>query len=165
MRTSIIRWSIALLLLALVTRNLLAQPVPPRPPGYWEAYPVPSSQPTTDPYPGPATPRPYPSPEPYPWPTIPTRTPWPIIPTRTPTELTLSEKDVPHLFLDSENRHRESVVAAPTRDPEWEAEFYAVHSQRPKAQDVADRQWSLGFLAQTGRPPTEAEWVAHYYER
>jgi len=185
MRTSIIRWSIALLLLALVTRNLLAQPVPPRPPG--DAYPAPP-QPTIEPYPQPPRPpswyEPYPEPmppiepypwptrNPYPWPTVAPQEPYPpypVIPTRTPTETApmLVVKDTPKVLLRSLKRQVESVVVAPTpiRDPEWEGEFYEVHGRRPDAQDVGDRQWSLRFLARTGRAPTEQEWEAHYYER
>ena len=185
MRTNIVRWSIALVLLALVTRNLLAQAVPPRPPAA-DAYPAPTTEPYPqlprppswyEPYPEPIPPiEPYPWPtrNPYPWPTLAPQEPYPlypIIPTRTPRSPEIgpmpSGNDATRLLLDSIKRQRESSVAAPTptRDPEWEAEFYAVHSRRPKAQDVADRQWSLGFLAQTGRAPTDAEWVAHYYDR
>ena len=76
-------------------------------------------------------------------------------------------KDTPKVLLRSLKRQVESVVVAPTptRDPEWEGEFYDVHGRSPDSHDVADRQWSLGFLARTGRAPTEAEWVAHYYGR
>jgi len=93
--------------------------------------------------------------------------PYPVIPTRTPrpTEPTVSESDAPRLILGSVKRQAESVFVAPTRDHEWEGEFYAVHGWRPEAQDVADRQWSLRFLARTGRAPTMADWEAHYYER
>ena len=79
----------------------------------------------------------------------------------------LALKDTPKMLLRSLKRQVESVVVAPTpiRDPEWEGEFYEVHGRRPDAQDVGDRQWSLRFLARTGRAPTEQEWEAHYYER
>lgn len=98
MRTSIIRWSIALLLLALVTTNLLAQAVPPRPEGWADAYPAPSAQPTAEPYPPPPTARP--NPEPYPWPTV---DPYPPPPTQTPqpkrTPGTLSVVDFEPLIV------------------------------------------------------------------
>jgi len=54
---------------------------------------------------------------------------------------------------------------APTRDYQWEGKFYAVHGRSPDSHDIADRLWSLGFLARTGRGPTLTEWEAHYYER
>ena len=168
MRGTVIRWSVTLLLLALVTSNLLAQPVPPRPPG--DAYPAPPTDPypwPPQPYPGPTTePYPWPTRNPYPWPTMAPSEPYPVIPTRTPraTEPTLSERDAPRLILGSVKRQAESV-AAPTRDYEWEGEFYTIHGRSPDSHDVADRLWSLGFLARTGRVPTESEWVANYYGR
>jgi len=74
MKTRVAQWVITLLLLGLITNNLLAQAVPPRPPG--DAYPAPP----TEPYPGPTR-------NPYPWPTIEPVEPYPpspVIPTRTP---------------------------------------------------------------------------------
>ncbi|HUV93900.1 MAG TPA: hypothetical protein VMX14_03605 [Anaerolineae bacterium] len=162
MRETVIRWSVTLLLSVLVTSNLLAQPVPPRLPE--DTYPPP---PTIEPYP-------WPTRNPYPWPTLAPQEPYPlypIIPTRTPRSPEIgpmpSGNDATRLLLDSIRRQRESSVAAPTptRDPDWEGEFYEVHGRRPDVQDVGDRQWSLGFLDRTGRPPTQAEWEAHYYRR
>jgi RHS repeat-associated protein len=47
----------------------------------------------------------------------------------------------------------------------WENQFYCVHGRMPGYQDYLDRIWSLEFLAQHGRPPTEEEWEEHYYQR
>ena len=177
MRAKVIRWVIVLLPLVLITRNLLAQPTPPRPDGW---LPTPSTQPTAEPYPWPRQPTtdpttdPYPVPptlcptaEPYPWPTIPARTPWPVIPTRTPTTdpTTFAATETRLRLLSPElyEQHRRSIAPTPTRDPQWEAEFEVVHSRQPDAQDTKDRQWSLSFLARTGQPPTDEEWIAHWY--
>ena len=108
MRTSIIRWSIALLLLVLVTSNLLAQPVPPRLPE--DTYPPP---PTIEPYPGPTR-------NPYPWPTEPQEPypPSPVIPTRTPratpslATLSVSEDLRPRLMVGPKPNQAKRRAAA-----------------------------------------------------
>ena len=171
MKVKIAQWVIVLLLLGVITSNLLAQPTPLRPEGWLDAYPAPPVQPTSDPYPGPLPPDPYPAPvEPYPRLTIPARTPWPVIPTRTPNAratFAVTETRLRLWLLSPElyKQHRGSAAPTPTRDPEWEIEFETVHNRQPNTQDVKDRQWSLGFLSRMGRPPTDEEWIAHYYRR
>jgi hypothetical protein len=46
---------------------------------------------------------------------------------------------------------------------EWELAFFREHGRLPTEVDVADREWSERFARTTGRPPTRAEWEAHYY--
>ena len=101
MKSTLTRWAIALLLLGLITRGLLAQPTLQD----WDAYPVP----TTSPYPPPQLP------------TIPPRpngiVPPRIIPTRTPGSLSVFEEERPVLGSQESKRpkrasHQESVVEA-----------------------------------------------------
>lgn len=162
-------------------------PAPPCAPSPAEPYPWPTRGPV-EPYrvplavdsyawPSMAPVGPYPAPpplDPYPWPTtapVEAYLPYPIIPTRTPTVTDpgpgSSDEGLRRLLynLDGPCKSPAMLLPTPTRDPGWEAEFHAVHNRLPEAQDVADRDWSLTFLSQTGRPPTEAEWEAHYYGR
>lgn len=162
--TTVLRWAIALLVLGLITTNLLAQPTPPRPEGWsypaspGEPYPAPPPpvRPQYDPYPAPPE-------APYPLPTVPLDphplVVEPVILTRTNVEPAISEAEIRRIF--SKPREQQTTVT----DPEWEAEFRTVHNREPSGQDLADRQWSLEFLGRTGRPPTDGEWIAHYYDR
>lgn len=101
MKTRLTRWAIALLLLGLITRGLLAQPTLQD----WDAYPVP----ITSPYPPPQLP------------TIPPRpngiVPPRIIPTKTPGSLSIFEDERPLLGSQESKRpkqasHQEPVVEA-----------------------------------------------------
>lgn len=49
-------------------------------------------------------------------------------------------------------------------DTTWEDEFTLLHGRAPTAQDKADRDWSLAFMAATGRAPTDADWQKHYFD-
>ncbi len=46
----------------------------------------------------------------------------------------------------------------------WEEQFAFEHGSAPTAEDRADREWSLTFLAQNGRPPADADWRKHFQD-
>jgi hypothetical protein len=45
----------------------------------------------------------------------------------------------------------------------WFHEFGSVHGRAPDEQDVVDFWDSVGFLGETGRPPTAREWKNRWY--
>ena len=146
--TTFVRWLVALILLTLAIQSL-----PLRSTSADDPYPSPSSQPSSEAYPAPLS--------------IPPAWYWDAIyppPASTP----------PAWYWDAIYPPPESDLGpvagqviptgTPIRDLEWEAEFQVVHDRQPESQDVADRQWSLNFLGQSGRAPTQAEWEGHYFE-
>ncbi|MBI4318986.1 MAG: beta-lactamase family protein [Chloroflexi bacterium] len=55
------------------------------------------------------------------------------------------------------------LLSQPSPDS-WEDQFEAVHGRQPTAQDVADRQWSLEFVAKNSRSPQQADWEKRWRE-
>ncbi len=47
----------------------------------------------------------------------------------------------------------------------WDEEFTLRHGRAPTGDDIADRDWGNRFIAQNGRPPTDAEWQKHFMDR
>ncbi|MBI2952802.1 MAG: c-type cytochrome [Chloroflexi bacterium] len=77
------------------------------------------------------------------------------IPGKMPANPALTDVEISRLF--------DYLWDLPSLDS-WEAKFQAEHGRAPTAQDKADREWSLAFLAANGREPSDADWIRRWQE-
>jgi hypothetical protein len=64
-------------------------------------------------------------------------------------------------YWESNGQITRRVRTGAAADLDWVAAFQKQFGHLPSAADRADRAWSLQFVQDHGRPPTDEEWRLH----